>query len=249
MKTLIPASPDFPARQAEPTCPASKPVAPPRHPEGREPGATAALAEDYVGEVAPRYRATGGISPKERQHLARLARQAWEKCGARGAGIDFDEWRHEQVAEATDGKASGLTELRRGQYRDALRHFLALAGESARAFRVATRGGQRAADRDLALAKLREACEAGGLAYPEYPESICRRQFGVELERLETGKVWFLFYTCTQRGRAKAKHRAENAPDAPDAATAIDTLPERCDAGNPVGGPGESYATETIRKD
>lgn len=201
-----------------------------------------AATGDRADEVAPRYQATGLITASERQHLGRLARDAWEKCGAKGAGIGCDEWRHEQVAIATEEKATRLSDLRRGQYKDVLRHFLELAGDSARAFRVAQRSGQGAADRDLAMAKLRDVCESGGLAFPDYPDSICRRQFKCALESLETGKVWFLFYTCTRRARAKNQKGPEIAPETPISNPAVVTLADGCEAGNPVGGPGEGQA-------
>lgn len=194
--------------------------------------------------VEPRYQAKGLITSDERQHLGRLARQAWEKCGAKGAGIPCDEWRHEQVEIATEEKAKSLHEVRRGQYRDVLKHFLELAGDSARAFRVAQRSGQGAADRDLALAKLKEACESGELAYPDYPEAICRKQFKCGLDDLETGKVWFLFYTCQTRARAKNKKASEIASKGPMSAAAPITLPDACDAQEAVGGPGESYGDD-----
>ena len=70
------------------------------------------------------------------------------KCGAKGAGIDCDEWRPDRAAEASAGKATCLHDLKRGQYKDVLRHFLQIAGHSARAFRVAQKSGQGHADRE-----------------------------------------------------------------------------------------------------
>lgn len=238
MATLIPTDipfPDAPHRRAEgPDCPIeNKPSDTYRRSQGR------AAVSEASGEVAPRHRATGLIDAKERQHLGRLGREAWVKCGAKGAGIDCDEWRHEQVAEASDGKATCLHDLKRGQYKDVLRHFLQIAGHSARAFRVAQKSGQGHADRDLAMEKLKEACESGDLAFPEYPESICRRQFKVGLDELETGKVWFLFYTCTNRARTKNKKASEIASEGVSDESAVPTLETGCDAENPTGGPGE----------
>lgn len=235
MATIIPNAPrpddgDAP-RHSPPTLPA-----PPRATEGPSPGAGTTAPD----EVEPRHRATGGVSAKERQHLARVARQAWEKCGAKGAGVAFDAWRHDQVADATDGKASGITSIRRGDYRTVMAHFLSIAGHGGRAMRTAARSGQGQADRDLALAKLRDVCESGGLAYPEYPESICRRQFRCGLDDLETGKVWFLFYTCTSRARAKQKKAPESAPETPSPDSAPVTPPAASDAQDPTGGDGET---------
>jgi hypothetical protein len=159
--------------------------------------------------VEPRHTASSALNAEERQELGMVAKQAWEACGAKAAGIPADEWRHEQVAIATQGKAARVSDLRRGMFRDVLAHFLLIKGDTARAFRTAQRSGQDMADRDLALHKLREACEEGGLAYPDYPAAICDRQFKCTLDELETGRIWFLFYTCTRRARAKNKNASE----------------------------------------
>lgn len=222
-------------------------------PEGPEPRAMApaaspipdrrALSADGGGRsaVEPRHRATGPIGAKERQHLARLAREAWDKCGARAAGVPCDEWRHDQVQDATGGRADGLTSLARGQYREVLAHFLSIAGHGGRAMRQATRSGQGAADRELAIAKLRDVCEGGGLAWPAYPESICRRQFRCGLDELETGKIWFLFYTCTSRARAKSKKRPEIDSEGGIGKSAVSTLESPGDAQDPTGEGGERH--------
>lgn len=238
MATLIPS--DTPLPPASPTSPApsarDEAALVPATGSPRGTGAAKAAEGDAV---APRHQATGLISKTERQHLGRLGRQAWDKCGAKGAGIDCDEWRHEQVAIASEGRATCLHDLRRGDYRDVLKHFLVIAGDSARAFRVAQRSGQGAADRDLALYKLREACERGELAFPDYPEAICRRQFRCGLDDLETGKLWFLFYTCTARADAKLKKASLVNSEGGISKTAVVTLEDAPDACNPVGEVGE----------
>lgn len=152
--TIIPSDTPLPAD------PAASDTPPPR------PSRPATAANTPPAKVTPRHRATGLIGSTERQTLARLARAGWVRCGAQEAGIEFGEWRHDQVAAATEGEASGLTAVRRGQYREVEAHFAEIAGDSARAFRAAGRSGQGAADRELAVAKLRAVCETGGLAYP-----------------------------------------------------------------------------------
>lgn len=193
------------------------------------------------GGVAPRYQATGPLTAPERQRLAHVARVAFDRCGAGKAGIGFDEWRHEQVEIATDGKATGITSLTRGRYRDVQAHFLAIAGDAVKAFQAGQRAGQSHADRDLAFRKLREACESGELDYPSYPEAICRKQFRCALDELETGRLWFLFYTCTRRARAKNKKAAQSASKAGFSADHPETGDSACDALDPIGGPGERH--------
>jgi hypothetical protein len=193
------------------------------------------------GGVAPRHRATGLLTAPERQRLAHVARVAFDRCGAGKAGISFDEWRHEQVEIATDGRATGITSLTRGQYREVQAHFLAIAGDAVKAFRSGQRAGQSHADRDLAFRKLREACESGELDYPSYPEAICRKQFRCDLDALETGKVWFLFYTCTRRARAKIKKASQSDSKAGISTALPKTGDSASDAQNPPGGPGERH--------
>jgi hypothetical protein len=239
--TIIPADTPLPA---DPSSPSASPRDSVPTKVARTRGATGAV--EPADKVEPRYRATDLLSSTERQTLARLARAGWVRCGAQEAGVDFGEWRHDQVAEATDGETSGLTSLRRGQYRDVEMHFAEIAGDSARAFRAAGRSGQGQADRDLALAKLRQACTVGDLAYPEYPEAICRNQFKCSLDQLETGKVWFLFYTCTRAARRKNEKAAEIAAQSASAQMAVPTLDERCGAENPTGEPGETPQNVSI---
>ncbi len=194
------------------------------------------------GGVAPRHRAGGPLSTKERRELGMVAKQAWEKCGAKAAGIPADEWRYEQVAIATGGKAGRVGEVGRGQFRDVLAHFLMIKGDVERAFRTAQRAGQDMADRELALYKLREVCEAAKYAYPEYPDEICRAEFRVPLdspeERLPTGRIWFLFYTCTRNARAREKRASEIDSEGGVGKSAPTTLENPADAPEAPGGPG-----------
>lgn len=236
MATLIPSSTPLPDGPRPETAPA------PHLPAAgdRATSRTAAGKREPREKVRPRYRADAALDAAERQELGMVAKQAWEACGAKAAHIPADEWRHDQVAIATQGKATRVSDLRRGQFRDVLAHFLTIKGDVARAFRVAERSGQDMADRDLAVHKLREVCEAGGLDYPEYPESICRRQFKIGLDEVETGRIWFLFYTCNTRARRKNEKASEIASEGPTPKTAVVTLENGSDAENPTGGLGEN---------
>lgn len=253
MPTLIPAStplPDGP-RPAEaalgataplPHAPVAAPVSASR--AGRPaPAQSRGQGKARIGKA---HVAKGAITAAERQELGMVAKQAWEACGAKAAGIDANEWRHEQVAIATQGKAARVGEVTRGQFRDVLAHFLLIKGDTARAFRTAQRAGQDMADRDLALFKIREACESAGLDYPAYPDSICRRQFKVPLDSpedlLETGRLWFLFYTVTRRAREKNKKASLVDSEGGIEKTAVVTPGDAPDAREALGEDGETLS-------
>lgn len=238
MPTLIPSSTPLPDGPRHETAPALHPLSAEMDRAATRPSAGKPGRGKAQRNVEPRHTASSALNAEERQELGMVAKQAWEACGAKAAGIPADEWRHEQVAIATQGKAARVSDLRRGMFRDVLAHFLLIKGDTARAFRTAQRSGQDMADRDLALHKLREACEEGGMAYPDYPAAICDRQFKSTLDELETGRIWFLFYTCTRRARAKKEKASEIDSQGGMPESAVVTLENGSEPGNPLGGAG-----------
>ena len=193
MPTYIPGAPRDPH-----TAPVAPALAPPALP-GRRTAIPALAGEKPL--------TTASLKPtgrREIQRLASLAREAWEACGAKAAGIDCDTWRHDQVRLATGGTATGLRDLRRGDWRKVAALFLDLAGKSSSAFRVAKRVGHE--DRDEALHKLREACAEAGVRYPDYPEAICRSQNKCALEIASAKQLRRLYYTVRNRRHVKRPH-------------------------------------------
>lgn len=194
MPTYIPGAPRDDA--APPTGPA---LAPPALPGRRSVTPATVTAETPLAEAS---RKPAGRA--EIQRLAVFARAAWEDCGAQAAGVPFDDWRHDQVSLATGGAATGLRDLRRGDWRKVAAHFLTLSGKFRPAFRVAKRVGQE--DRDEALYKLREACDEAGVMYPDYPAAICRTACKCELDAATAKQLWRLFYTVRNRRHIKRPH-------------------------------------------
>lgn len=90
------------------------------------------------------------VSREEIQFLAICSAMAFKKVVAAG-NVDLpgatkkereDLWRHEQVTRATEGRASGLRELMRADFRAVFARFLDLAGMTEQAFKVLMRTGK-----------------------------------------------------------------------------------------------------------
>ena len=201
MPTYIPGGPRDSG--SPPTGPA---LAPPALPGRRSVTPAAATTETSLplASAKPAGRA-------EIQRLAIFARAAWEDCGARAAGVPFDDWRHDQVRMATEGRATGLRDLRRGDWRVVAAHFLSLSGKVRPAFRTAKRAGRE--DRDEAAHKLREACDEARVMWPDYPAAICRQQYKCGLDEATAKQLWRLYYTVRNRRHVKRPHLPADASE------------------------------------
>jgi len=144
------------------------------------------------------------LTVKERQFLGRLGRNAWEHCGAKDAGIDCDEWRHEQINLATNGQADGVREMGLWQVRDVKAHFLSILGQGGAALDAAATSGKEQGELEQEIWLLRKACEERKLSYPEYPETICRDQNnGRGLDQVDTAAIQRLTFTVRSRRKVK----------------------------------------------
>jgi hypothetical protein len=140
------------------------------------------------------------LSTKQKKYLAQLARQAFKVRGTPGA--DFDEWRHEQVANAV-GKA-GLRCCSQIDYKAVESHFLDMTGRSGRAMTALVQH-QSEPRRQAEAVLLRELAAAG--QHINYANAICRSQFKCGLFDASEKQIWCLVYTV--RNRASGKRRTD----------------------------------------
>lgn len=150
------------------------------------------------------------LSNLQKQQIAQLAREAWEKWDGREAFLEangamsasecFTHWRHWQ-----QGLACGQQSLRlcTGE-EDFLRlraHFLALCGRQEQAARALVRHATEPGR--IALWKLREALHERGLD-EAYAAAICRNQFRCTLHAASARQLWCLVFTIRNRRKAAA---------------------------------------------
>lgn len=200
-------------------------------PSGRERDA-GMMPPDMAREEAPQYPATPArkgatepktsppkasalLSAKEKQALGMISRTCYDKLVDMGV-LDEDEisltdWRHQEVSRATKGKASRLGDAESWQFRQIRGHFRNLMGDGGGAFQDSTRDQGGRADWELAYHKLEGACKQWEVVWPGYPLAICRNQYRCELRDATAKQLWALFYTITNRGRAKRKEAARKA--------------------------------------
>ncbi len=113
------------------------------------------------------------LSPKQRGYLSQLAKQAHAKLSSAGAiDEDFTAWRHAEARKATDG--STISEASRADFDALEQHFLALAGQSRKAYDRAT--GPDNDMRNMAHNIATAARQAG--VSDAYIAAICRRMSG-----------------------------------------------------------------------
>lgn len=154
-----------------------------------------------------------GLSHIQKREIAIAARRAYDAWAEREAfeainsemsrSACFDAWRHVEQGKATGGNGSGpaggiqsLCEMTQAHYAAVLAHFIALAGDPARADRVLTRNQDNG--RRIARYKLDQILRERGLP-AGYAASICRSKFKCALDQASEGQIWKLFYDVRKR--------------------------------------------------
>lgn len=147
------------------------------------------------------------LSNAEKRELSIQARAAWHKLSSAGA-IDEDEdaFRHRIAIQACGRRVS---EALRSDYHAISAAFLAMGGDTRRALRVAERAETE--PRRIALHKLNRALAEMQLN-ASYAEAICMRQFKRPIAEASAKQIWALFYTVTNRGRAKQRKATAQSP-------------------------------------
>ncbi|MFW6217429.1 MAG: hypothetical protein ACOC4K_00390 [Verrucomicrobiota bacterium] len=159
------------------------------------------------------------LSKKQIIVLSKAARAAWEHLGPRGRGdsvlrerLDddfasetkcFELWRHDQIEKVCGVRSYKL--VTQDQYRLLLMHLQNLGGNAAAAAHSLRKSAGEGRRRALWL--LRRNCEERGLAYPEYPEAICRRQYRCALDDAGEGQLMRLVYTVRARRKPGGEPR------------------------------------------
>ena len=173
------------------------------------------------------------LSIKQKQHLAQLARRAFnlEGAKARSSGVNehdiqiapdwqtamaalaaegsnkaFEEWRHQHVARAC-GK-QGLRCCSQLDYKTVEAHFLHLLGEDGRAMNAHVRADSE--PRRQAEAVLVKKCKECGFTL-NYAAGLCQAIHKVALDDAPPGVIWKVIYTVENRGRARSKKMQEVA--------------------------------------
>ncbi len=119
----------------------------------RDPAEKEGVLVDFSTRKVLKGLSNGSLNGKQRSALAAAAAKAYQLAG-RHSGLNFDEWRHEQIRELT-GKA-GIRELVQSDWKKVAGHFARLQGDAVKAFRAFVADGSTQ-NRELALAKLTHA--------------------------------------------------------------------------------------------
>lgn len=171
------------------------------------------------------------LSRKQIIILSKAARAAWEHLGPRGRGDTvlrerlgddfaseskcFTLWRRDQIEKVCGAGVRSYKLVTQDQYRLLLTHLQNLAGDAAAAAHSLRKSAGEGRRRALWL--LRKNCQERGLAYPNYPESICRRQYKCTLDDAGEKQLMRLVYTvrarrATDGGKKKAAGRSHRNP-------------------------------------
>lgn len=136
-------------------------------------------------------RAGGPLDNGQKASLCILAKSAYE---LQFTDMDFNIWRRLEQAKAC-GKSS-LTECTQSDYLLLRGHFERLAGNEGEALRTENKHATQ--DKALAMFKLKEACNEGGVQL-EYAAAICRNQNKCGLEQATYKQLWRLIFTIRNR--------------------------------------------------
>lgn len=172
--------------------------------------------------------ACGGLSREEMGIVCRVANAAYDYCDEQGTlGMEFParlcktdrkrEWRKAHMVQHF--QLPSLTTANHQQFNDLVAHFEnMIPKEAGRAFRRSMRGDGDANKKRIALFKIRQVCAEANLHFPGYPLEVAREPYKVtRLDDLTPKQAWALFYTMTNRGRAKIAARAAQPPANSDA--------------------------------
>lgn len=155
------------------------------------------------------------LNQKEKGQICMLARRAWENWArdewSDGVGEElnkgvretvlFRAWRMKEQHFACGIQSLTLCTI--NHYPALMAHFSRLVGDDKQEQYWTARLVND--PRNVALHKLQENCRKFDLHYPDYPGSICRRQFKCSLAGASVKQIWSLVYTVRNRGRAKAR--------------------------------------------
>jgi hypothetical protein len=155
---------------------------------------------------------SASLSREQKQRLAILSREAWERQpervrrGEGTATARFNLWRHAQAIKCCGRR---ISEAVQGDFLPLKAHFLDLAGKPVAAMQAHMR--RETEPQRVALHKLTRECEAKGLAIG-YAAAICRTQYRCGLEEANEKQLWRLVYTVRNRRKAAATPRPSRAP-------------------------------------
>lgn len=158
----------------------------------------------------------GPLTPRQKARLSILAKQAHATCGD---GKEKD-WRYAQTRAAVG--FDSLTQANQSHYKKLEAHFASMIpGKEGEAFAAQMKSGRPGAamsegeeDTHAArghwMAKIAAALTefaAYGIT-PAYVEFIARQQYRCEMDECSARQLQNLFFTVTNRGRAKARKLA-----------------------------------------
>jgi hypothetical protein len=210
MITIIPDDLSHDAATLRPAASGLPPVVAPQYPATPKRAAEGQREPRIAPEQRP--RAKGALSPEQVTALAILVKQAYDVLRSYDAptvaGVTIDDWRHREIAVATQGRATGLRAAQQRDFRAIRGHFLGWLGRPADALQDALTDQPERADWELAWYRLEKKCQEMKLAFPGYPAAIAKSQFGSALNGCTAHQLAALFYTIVNRGRAKAKKEA-----------------------------------------
>jgi hypothetical protein len=154
------------------------------------------------------------LSHKQKRYLSQLSDRAFARSADIPVGPNHADknvsatdqrtlYRHTQVALAC-GKA-GLRCCSQDDYKLVEAHFLALLGETVKAFNAGVRAATE--PRRQAEAVLVRECERFGLRL-SYAAAICRSVFKCSLEDASPNQLFKVMYTIRNRGHARQQKAA-----------------------------------------
>ncbi len=155
---------------------------------------------------------TTPLTNTQKGDICRAAKAAWkvwpereDYCGGLNADVPrhrlFDAWRREEQERACGLRS--LTTATQAHFAPIMAHFSALAtpGE-ATALTGYWLGRAAEEERNRVLHLLRTSTLERKLAYPGYPEAICRKQYRCGLGGATEKQLWRLLYTVRSRRKA-----------------------------------------------
>lgn len=155
-----------------------------------------------------------GVSAEEKQEIAFILRQ---QGGRDSSSAVFDTWRRQELARifaepferARLEPPRSFAELRQKDYAPAMEHFAALAGDDAAAIEYRHRA--RVHGRAVVMSLIESSCRSRALQFPQYPDSICRDQYGCQMIVASEKQLWTILFTV--RNRRHCSPRDEQPPD------------------------------------
>lgn len=147
-----------------------------------------------------------GVSTEEKNDIAFILHKQGKRVSETAV---YNEWRRAELARALfvgsgmHEPPSSFSDLRQKDYAVAMEHFSAIAGDAEAAIHYRHQSIMHG--RSVVLALIEASCKSRKLAFPQYPDSICRDQYGVATVSASEKQLWTILFTIRNRRRCSPK--------------------------------------------